>query len=294
MRLIVGVRLIAMLAATGALAVAASGCGSSSTVLDPVAQAAEETSNVGGAHMALTVQVSAGALPSPFTMSGSGFFNYKTHEGMLSFELAGLPASAAGILPGGSLRMEELFKSSAVYVGSSLLAGKLPGGAKWMKIDIARVGQAFGLDVGQLAGGQTNPAQFLEYLKASGGAVTAVGHDTIRGVATTHYRGAIDLNKLANVLPSASRAQAHAALEKLLSQAGISSIPVDVWVDSHKLVRRINMSLGVSTGGQQAHMQMSIDLFDFGATPPVVTPPQGEVYDATGAALGGLAGTSGG
>lgn len=294
MRLRVGIRLIAMLAATAALAVASSGCGSTSTVLDPVAQAAEETSNAGGAHMTLSVQVSANALPSPFTMSGTGFFNYRTHEGMLSFDLAGLPAAATANLPGGTLHMEELFKSSTVYVGSPLFAGKLPGGAKWMKIDISRVGQAFGFDVQQLAGGQTNPAQFLEYLKASGGGVTAVGHDTIRGVPTTHYRGVIDLNKLADVLPAASRDQARAALAKLVTQTGSSGIPVDVWVDSHKLVRRMRMALGVSTGGQQAQVQLSIDLFDFGATTTVAAPPQGEVFDATGAALGGLAGASGG
>ncbi|MFI4977594.1 MAG: hypothetical protein ACHP93_02410 [Solirubrobacterales bacterium] len=294
MRVHAGVRLTLALAASIALAVCSSGCGSSSAVLDPVAQAADATSLVGGAHMAFEVQVSAAALPAPFTVSGEGFFNYKTREGSLSLDMTGLPSTTATSLPSGSLQMEELFTSSAIYVGSPLFAGKLPGGAQWMKIDVSKFGQALGFNLQQLAGGQSNPAQFLEYLKASGGTVTPVGHELVRGVATTHYRGAIDLNKVADVLPSSNRDQLRAALAKLITQTGSASIPVDVWVDAHRLVRRITMALAVSTGAQQAQTRMTIDLFGFGSTPPVTPPPQAEVYDATQAALSGLSSAGGG
>jgi hypothetical protein len=294
MRVHAGVRLTLALAATLALAVCASGCGSSSAVLDPVAQAADATSHVGGAHMTLEVQVRAAGLPAPFTISGVGFFNYKTREGSLSLDMTGLPSTAASSVPSGSLHMEELFKSSAIYVGSPLFAGKLPGGAQWMKIDISKFGPAIGLDLRQLAGGQSNPAQFLEYLKASGGTVTPVGHELVRGVATTHYKGAIDLNKVADVLPSRNRDQLRAALAKLVAQTGSASIPVDAWVDAHHLVRRIAMTLAISTGGQQAQTRMTIDLFGFGPTPPVTPPPQAEVYDATQTTLSGLSSAGGG
>jgi len=294
MRIHAGVRLIPALAATIALAVCSTGCGSSSAVLDPVAQAAEVTSNVGGAHMALEVQVSAAALPAPFTMSGEGFFNYKTREGSLSLDMTGLPSTAAASLPSGSLHMEELFTSAAIYVGSPLFAGKLPGGAQWMKIDLSKFGQALGLNLQQLAGGQSNPAQFLEYLKASGGTVTPVGHEFVRGVATTHYKGAIDLTNVADVLPSGNRGQLRAALAKLIAQTGSGTIPVDVWVDAHRLVRRIAMTLAISAGGQQVQTRMTIDLFGFGSTPAVTPPPAAEVYDATQAALSGLSSAAGG
>jgi hypothetical protein len=293
MRIHAGVRPILALAAAFALAVFGSGCGSSSTVLDPVAQAADTTALVGGAHMALQVQVSAATLPAPLTISGSGFFNYKTREGSLSMDMTGLPSTDSTSLPSGALHMEELFTSGVIYVGSPLFAGKLPGGAQWMKIDISKFGQALGLDLQQLAGGQSNPAQFLEYLKASGGTVTPVGRELVRGVATTHYKGAIDLNKVAEVLPSANRDQLRAALAKLITETGSGSIPVDVWVDSHRLVRRITMALAIATGGQQAQTQMTIELFGFGSTPTVTPPPQADVYDATQAALSGLSSAGG-
>src|SRR5438128_6989082 len=149
---------LAVLAAACVAALCASGCGSSSATLDPVASAAEVTSHVGGAHLALSMQMSATGLPSTISASGEGFFNYATHEGMFSLDLSGLPASPA--LPSGPLHMEEIFKSQILYVGSPLLAGKLPGGARWVKVDLGRVGQALGFDPQQLTGGQANPAQF--------------------------------------------------------------------------------------------------------------------------------------
>ena len=294
MRVHVGARLVPALAAAVALAASGSGCGSTSAVLDPVAQAADATAQVGGAHLALAIEVSAGVLPAPLTISGVGFFNYKTREGMLSMDMAGVPDTSGTNLPSGSVHMEELFSSSTVYIGSPLFAGKLPGGAQWMKIDIGKVGQAIGFDVQQLAGGQSNPAQFLEYLKASGGTVTPVGRERVRGVSTTHYKGAIDLSKVADVLPSANRDQLRAALSKLIAQTGSAGIPVDVWVDGHRLVRRITMAFAIASGAQQAHTRMTIELFSFGSTPSITPPPQAEVYDATQAALGGVSGARGG
>jgi len=287
MRLRIATGVLPGLAAAIALALAGSGCGSTSATLDPVAQAAEVTSQAGGAHIALAAQISAAGLSAPLTINGQGFFNYETQEGTIGLDMAGLPTTA------GTLHMEEIFKSAELYIGSPLFAGKLPGGAHWMKLDIARFGHALGLDLQSLTGGQSNPAQFLEYLKASGGTVTPVGHELVRGVPTTHYRGTIDLSKVADVLPGGNRAQVHAALAKVITQIGASSLPVDVWVDSARLVRRMAILISAPAGGQNLRMQMSVELFGFGPTPAVTAPAQGDVYDATQAALAGLSASGG-
>ena len=272
-----------------AFALSIGGCGGSGVAaLDPVARAADATSHVGGAHIAITAQVQAAALSTPFTMSGGGFFNYRTREGVLSLQMSGLPGATATTLPPGPLQMEEIFKSSTIYVGSTLFAGKLPGGARWMKLDLSRFGQALGLNLEQLAGGQSNPAQFLEYLKASGGVVTVAGHELVRGVQTTRYRGAIDLQKAAEVVPSSDRGRLRAALAKLAAQAGISSLPVEVWVDASGLVRRMSLALSIPASGENVQLHMRIELFGFGTTPAVTAPQQSEVFDATQTALGGL------
>jgi hypothetical protein len=284
-------RAIGMLAALSAViggSLAASGCGASGpAALDPVAQAAQVTSHSGGAHMSLAVQLSAGALPQPVTMSGQGFFNYASKEGELAIDVSGLPAGAAASVPSGALHMEELFKSSTVYVGSPLFAS-LTHGAHWMKLDLGRVAQAIGLNLQQLAGGESNPAQFLEYLKGVGGKPERVGSDSVRGVPTTRYRASIDLNKLAGVLNPGNATQLKAQLASLIAQLGASRLPVEVWIDAQHRVRRIGFDFSFSPLGQQVHMRMALELFDYGPTPAVALPPASEVFDATQTTLSGF------
>jgi hypothetical protein len=278
--------LAASVLAFGLAACGSSGTGSSSVaVVGPLADAAAVTSQAGGAHMSLSASIQAGALPSPVTMSGGGYFNYASHEGKLAITLAGLPANE---VTGSSASIEEILDRNDIYVGSSLFAGKLPGGARWMKLDIARFGQAAGIDPSQLLGGQSNPAQLLEYLKASGGAVQIAGHEAVRGVPTTHYRGTVDLAKAAAAVSHGASSSARAALEKSIAKLGVGSVPVDVWVDSHRLVRRIALAFSAPAGGQQLGLHMTIELFDFGATPAVTAPAASETFDATSSALGGL------
>src|ERR1700736_2616941 len=95
MRVQVATGLIPVLATAIVFSISTSGCGSSTGALDPVAEAATVTSQVGGAHLAFTVRGSIAGLSAPFTITGQGFFNYKTREGTLSLDVAGLPAAAA-------------------------------------------------------------------------------------------------------------------------------------------------------------------------------------------------------
>lgn len=280
--------LIAMALAAAAIAgsLLATGCGSAAGTIDPVAQAAETTSNAGGAQIALSARVTSSALPAAVTVSGEGFFNYHTSEGQLTMSIAGVPLP--GVAAGG-LRVQELFKNSTVYVASPLFGGKLPGGAHWVRLDLGRFTQALGIDPTQLTSGETNPAQILDYLRASGG-TTKVGTDTVRGVATTHYRGSVDLEKVAGVLPGADRSQLRASLQKAISELGLKTLPVDVWIDGHGLVRRFTLSVSASSAGVPVGSQISVELFGFGATKTVTAPATGETYDATQGALGALAG----
>jgi hypothetical protein len=274
--------LIALTAAAGAIAFAGSGCGTSSpAAIGPLANAAHVTAQAGGAHMQLTARIEASSIPGTVTMTGGGYFNYLAREGKMSLTLTGR-SSALGSAAAPTI--EEIYKGGDVYIGSSLFAGRLPGGAKWMKLDVARVAQAAGIDPSQLLGGQSNPAEFLEYLKASGSSVTNVGTESVRGVPTTHYRGTVELGRVAGVLSGANRN----AVQKALAQLGASSLPVDVWVDSHKLVRRLGITLSAPAGGQNLQMQMEMELFSFGATPTVTAPSAAETFDATSTTLSGL------
>lgn len=273
------------------LALSLGACGSSGSsgsssvaVTGPLASAAYATSRVGGAHMSVSARIAAGSLSAPITMTGGGFFNYKLREGTLSLNIAGFPATA---FTGSSATMEEIYTGTSIYMASSLFAGKLPGGARWMKLDLARFDSAAGVDPSHVLNGESNPAQFLEYLKASGSSVQVVGSEAVRGVQTTHYRGTIDLDKAAGVLAQHGGSRAlHEAFEKESAKLGLRNMPVEVWVDGHSLVRRMEFALGIPGG--HGSIAMTIELFDFGATPSVNTPAPSETFDATSGALQGL------
>jgi hypothetical protein len=268
------------LLATGALASALGGCGASSATLDPVAQAAEVTSATGGVQMRLEMSLSIPGLGSPVTATGHGYFNYKAHEGELAIDMNGLPSSATEGLGGGPVHVEELMKSTTIYVGSPLFAGRLPGGAHWMKVDLKKLGGLAGIDVQSLISGESNPAQFLEYLHEHGGSVHTLGGAMLHGVHTTRYRGAIDLHQIAQTLPESQRGAAQAEIEKLASQIGLSSIPFEVWVDDQHRVRRIELNISINAAGQQGGMRLTIDLSGYGATPKVTVPADSEVFSA--------------
>jgi len=273
------------------VALAGSGCGSSAT-LDPVAQAAQTTARSGGFHMEFSGHLSVPGLAKPVVLGGTGFFNPASREGSMTITISGIPGElgggVAGESGGGSLSMHELFKASTAYVGSPLFAGKLPGGARWMKLDLARAGQALGINFQSLTSGGANPAELLDFLKGSYGSVTRMGQETVRGVQTTRYRAAIDLNKVAAAAPSAERAALRQALAKLTAQTGLHALPLEVWVDAHKVARRIALSLALTTQGQSLQAAFSVDLFDFGATPAVQVPPASETYEPSTASLSNI------
>src|SRR5664280_911872 len=148
--------------------------------------------------------------------------------------------------------------------------------------------QAVGLDPGSLTSGGTNPAQYLQYLKDAGGSSTDVGHEAVRGVATTHYEGKIDLLKAAEAQPGSNRAQLRAAFDKLIAETGLRSLPVGVWADGHGLVRKVSLALSVAASGQQVKAAIQSEYYDFGSTPSISLPADSEVFDMTQQALQSL------
>ena len=275
--------LVAVLAA----AVLAAGCGSGgpAAVLDPVAKAASTTSNAAGAKVTMHLDMDLGSLGGHITVDAHGHLNFKHSEGEVEMRFTGLPAAASSVLGEGTT-MTERFTDQTVYIGSPILAGKLPNGASWMKLDIGAAERKLGLDPQSLTSGQSNPAEFLQFLRASGGDVKAEGTDVVRGVTTTRYSGSIDLHKAASQLPSGGSKATSEAFQNLISQLGISTIPVKAWVDSQNLVRRLVIQMPLEVAGQHIEASITVEFFDFGPSPAVQAPAPAETYEVNTSALG--------
>ncbi len=278
------------LAAIGAGGVAVSGCGASAT-LDPIARAAEISSQQSGAKFSLTTQLASSALPGGgFSITANGYLDERDRSAELTMDLSGIPGASA--LPGGGVgTVQAIFQYPVIYMNLPFLAGKLPEGKTWMELNLSKAAQADGIDLSQLSSlDETDPTQFLEYLRASSGGVSTVGRETVDGVPTTHYHATLQLSDILARLPSSAQAAAKAALEKL-DDAG--AIPVDVWVDAQGRVRRMQLSLGVSvpggaTGATSVSGTTTMDFTSYGPIPAIVPPPSNEVFDATSLAAAGL------
>ena len=283
MRARTAISTLAAALAAGAIGVAATGCGSSgpSAALDPIAQAADITNHAGGAQIAMTMNMTIPGLDSPISMTGGGHFNAKTVEGSLNFQMSGLPTSGSSSIPGGTVDMTELIKDGVFYMSSPMLAGKLPNGARWMKLDLAKAESQLGIDPSSLMSGGSNPAQMLQYLKGTDGKAKLAGHEKVRGVETTRYEGTVDFQSILNKLPASDRAKLGQAIKAMIAKIGDPKFPVSVWIDANHLLRRMTMDMSFTIEGKSVTTKLEFEMFDYGPTPAVTAPPSGETYDAT-------------
>jgi hypothetical protein len=167
---------------------------------------------------------------------------------------------------------------SSVYY--QLPPGALAGDKRWIRLDLQNVADASGLDFGPLVqGSQADPTQYLLWLSALGPGVTKIGEEEVRGVPTSRYRAAVDLNLLEQQAPPGKEAEWAAYVQTLRDRLGLAFIPVEVWVDDEGLIRRFNHEYGFSAEGTSA--VVTTELFGFGVPVNVQAPPADDVVTMT-------------
>ncbi len=269
-----------MAAAAAAAAVIISGCGAANTVsqaVDPVAKAAETTSKVQGYRMSAAVTISTAVGAVKTTMSG--VMDRATRTGQMT---------STESVAGHSFSMSERMSGLTIYMNASSIPGlsQLTHGKQWLKMDMSRAFGSFG--VGSLSTSSTDPSQFVDYLRAVSDDTKEVGSDTVRGVATTRYHAVIDLRKYPNVVPASQRATAKRAISTLETVMGAHTMPMDVWIDRDKLVRRMSFTMGECVNNQKVSMNMAMDLFDYGPQHATQMPSSAQTFDLTPLVAGSM------
>jgi hypothetical protein len=265
-----------IISALAAVALATAACGGgAANALQSVASAASKTAGVQTVKFHMDVSVTIGPL-GPFTFTADGASDNATHSADMTMDLSSI-ASLAGSQAGSA----DQWNAHVVLDGggaSPLLYMQLPAldkylnGKTWVKADLGALAQERGIDLNQLfqAAGNEDPTKALQMLQSVGN-VSKAGTAAIDGVDTTEYRGTVDVQKAAAALgPS---------YEKLLSGSKVTSIPVDVWIGSDGLVRRLHENLSYDVNGTQATTDLTMNLTDFGAPVTVTTPPADQVID---------------
>jgi hypothetical protein len=269
---------LALIALAGGL----TACGVRSTV-DPVAAAATRTQDAGGFQAKMSITVSADG--RKLTMTGQGFFG--RDRGEMQMDMGGL-LGAAGAPSTGDSTMKAIYLTEdgnpVIYLNLGFLAAFLPGGKAWVRVDLEQAGKASGIDINQLmSGAGQNPSDSLALLRSSGD-FSEVGKETVEGVETTHYHGAVDLRKAA----AANGARAD-AIQRILDLGAPSQYPIDVWIDDAGYVRQYEASYDQTAGGKSFSTTMTIGMSDFGVHVEVSAPPAAQVFDATDLAAQGAA-----
>jgi hypothetical protein len=268
------------LVATGLMGLVLAGCGSgassgtgtaTNTKVDTISlltSAPIKTTAAKTAKMAMTVnltQDSSSSTPIPNSLQGDGSFDFTNHRGEMSMKAAGLS-------------LQLVLDRQVAYMHIPQLAQGL-GGKQWLKIDLASFGKAIGASgLGNaLQGSTSDPTAGLNFLKGVSGPITTVGHESVRGVTTTHYRATIDANKVMAQIGIDQQGP----MQEMLKQLG--NTPVDVWIDGQGRVRREQSSLtltasGASTGGLKSAAS-TVEFYDFGSPVTITVPPADQVAD---------------
>jgi len=179
-------------------------------------------------------------------LSGGGTFDTKRSSGTLKLHVDAGPLATS---------LDEIVIGRVAYLKSPLLAGQLPGGKTWIKLDGRAFAKLAGLPGSVLAQNPSATLKYLQHLKSA----REIGTES----AGTRYRATLDRR----ALPSGARS--------------LSSY--DVWVGDDGFIHRVRIAAAA------VHATVTVDLSNFGKAVSTAAPPASEVYAAKGA-LPGLGG----
>lgn len=242
-----------------------------------VLDAATSTVEAGSSKVGMSVDIKTG--PQSFSMVGDGAFDYRGKVGAMTFRLSGdeIPEAFSGF--------EMRFIKDTLFMKfPKEFAEIAPGLKEWVRADVEELSKQSGFSLpglNSLAG--QDPASVLNFTRGAE-SVTEVGPGSVRGVATTHYKMTIDVKKALEAFPEDARG----GLDSMFSDAGIKSIPMELWLDAEGRARRLRFALdlakfagavGAGSTGQEGSAAIGIEFYEFGSPVSVSAPPAGSVSE---------------
>ena len=244
-----------------------------------LAASAARTSHAKSARMAMTMRMTVPPSGESIVAHANGVVGFRTRDADMTMNMT--------IPGGGVLRMREVMVWPVISMRSPLFSAALHG-KQWMKLDMAKIERANGVNLNALTStGSSDPTQMLQTLENESDSLQNLGVATVRGVQTVHYHAVIDLAKAAKNAPAAVRAAVQKSDARLVAMLGTHRMPMDVWIGQDHLVRRLayHMALPVASTGDTMSMAVQLDMFDFGVAVHVTAPPAGQVAALPAAAM---------
>ena len=236
----------------------------------------------------MSIEETLSGVAAPISVTGVGVVDERGHTSSMSMTMnLGDEPQLVQRLGGTTLRLEMITDRSAVYMKlpPAVLASLPLAGREWIKVDLSKLSGVPGLSSLGTDPTASDPSRILDALSSASGPIVNLGPERVGRVRTTHYRGTLNLTDVVRQTLGGAAQKALASLQQTLPPA---SIPVNVWVDAHGLVRRVQMTLDLNLPtGQSLHESATVELTHYGPQPPPAIPSSAAVVD-----LNGLAGAS--
>lgn len=290
------------LAATLTLAGMA-GCGGSDAAqpvagepvsLEELSRSASTSAEARSGRFSFSMTVSLPGAEEAFAFTGEGAFDTASDRASFSMDMSSLARLLGGFVAGlagpnardvpdfddpSGWQVDAVQDGTVSYVRFPAVADRLPAGKSWIRTDGTTDVQGFDLD--QFA--TNDPRTLLHILKAASAEVETLGREELHGVETTHYRATIDPREYAKVAPTEKREELFSLAEQMGVQSGLATLPVEVWLDSDGLVRKLSLEMSATQPGSSEPGDASIafELWDYGEDVEIVLPPASQVVDAS-------------
>jgi hypothetical protein len=275
------------------LLVMLSACGASKlkSNVDPVAVAAKKTAAANTVRFSMTMTEQASIFPAPITITADGTMDYATQQATMSMDMSQMASIGGSALGSPSdWKMDAVMDGLVMYMKAPFLTRLLKTDRPWLKFDMESLAKQQGYDLSSLMSyDPSEVTRYVDYLRGSKD-TSVVGHEQIRGMATTHYRGSVDFDAYLKALPADKREAAKAALDKVNKLGEPEYGPFDVWVDAQGRIRRetFSYSMKAATTGN-IELSLTMDLFDYDLPVSITVPPDYLTVDlmqVLGSALG--------
>jgi hypothetical protein len=213
------------------------------------------------AHVALDMQVRAGAV----SMTGSG-------SGVIDMNQNAMQVQLSMAARGQSLDVQVIYLAGTVYEGVPGLS-QLEPGKSWVALDLSALTQSSPSPTGVFGLGN-NPAAMLRMLAQRGSTVTPLGGSTVDGTAVEGYAVTISRSEVQAELANTNLPD---WIRQSVSKVDIGDAGIKVYVDGQGLLRRMGMSMQVSYGTGTVAVSESLTFSDYGSAVSVSAPPSDQV-----------------
>jgi hypothetical protein len=237
---------------------------SSGTPANDLLAAVSNSTSADTVHLKLVMSIDTATTGSQ-QVTGTGGVDFGKKAASIDMQVLGMD-------------MQVVTADNTVYLHSAVL------GNDWYSINAADSGMG---GAGSLfANGFVDPSQQFALLKDAATDVTEIGTEQVNGESTTHYKATLDVAK------AAAEEGANSSQIQQLEKAGISTLPVDVWVDGAGRVARLSLAYNGKTGGEGllagGKLSVTVDYTDYGKPVDVQIPPANQVKDLSESALGSM------